>query len=49
MYSVMDLLSISNFLDETSKQVCALKVLAIAVGKGLDNLVYFYEEYNSVS
>ena len=35
--------------DEISQQVCALKVLAISVGKGHDSLVYIYEEYNSVS
>lgn len=35
--------------DEVSKQVCALKVLAISIGKGQDNLAYIYEEYNSVS
>ena len=35
--------------DEVSQQVCALKVLAISVGKGLDSLIYIYEEYNSVS
>lgn len=33
--------------DEVSQQVCALKVLAISVGKGLDSLIYIYEEYNS--
>ena len=37
------------FADEISKQVCALKVLAISIGKGRDNLIYIYEEYNSVS
>ena len=35
--------------DEISQQVCALKVLAITVGKEPDSLVYIYEEYNSVS
>ena len=35
--------------DEISQQVCALKVLAISVGKGHDSLIYIYEEYNSVS
>ena len=35
--------------DEISQQVCALKVLAISVGKGRDSLIYIYEEYNSVS
>lgn len=37
------------FADEISKQVCALKVLAISIGKGRDNLIYIYDEYNSVS
>ncbi len=36
-------------IDEISQQVCALKVLAICVGKGHDSLIYIYEEYNSVS
>ena len=35
--------------DEISQQVCALKVLAVSVGKGHDSLIYIYEEYNSVS
>ena len=35
--------------DEISQQVCALKVLAISVGKGHDSLIYIYEEYNIVS
>ena len=34
---------------DISEQVCAMKVLAIAVGKGHDSLIYIYEEYNSVS
>lgn len=36
------------FADEISKQVCALK-MAISIGKGQGNLIYIYEEYNSVS
>ena len=35
--------------DEISQQVCALKVLAISVGKGHDSIIYIYEEYDSVS
>ena len=35
--------------DEISQQLCALKVLALSVGKGHDSLIYIYEEYNSVS
>lgn len=37
------------FADEISKQVCAPKMLAISIGKGQGNLIYIYEEYNSVS
>lgn len=33
------------FIDETSKQLAALKILSEALGKGKETLYYLYEEY----
>lgn len=41
--------SLIVLIDDISDQVCALKVLAIAIGKGHETLIFIYEEYNSVS